>query len=468
MTFRSGLLRSTTFRFTLLYLCLLSAGALVLFGTVYWATTAAVSRQIESTIDAEIRGLAENYQRAGQRGLVEAVRLRAGQDASGPGLYLLVGPRLQRLAGNLSRWPQAEPDPQGWITFRIRGDGQPGGGFGRARLFRIDGLHLLVGHDIREQTYVAGLIRESLAWALAVVVVMTTIAGYLLSRRLIARIEGVTAASQEIMAGDLDRRIALSGGNDEFDDLARSLNAMLDQIQRLLNGLRQVTDNIAHDLRSPLARLRSRLEVALLAEQDPAAYRQVLAETIGEADRLLATFNALLTIAEAEAGAAKERFAPVDPAALLADVADFYEPLAEEASLALRCIKPNSAGGTGLILGDRDLLFQALANLLENAINHAAAGKTLDLSLTATDRDLVFAVADRGPGINDADRERVTGRFVRLEESRSTPGSGLGLALAAAVARLHGGRLTLADNQPGLLVEMTLPNAGTNGSLREA
>ena len=456
------LLKSRTFRIILVYLFVLSLALGGLVGFIYWSTTAAVSRQIETTIDAELTGLAEQFRQRGILGLSQAIERRTAQNPDGRALYLLTDAELRPLAGNLNQWPDGEPDEDGWVTFRMENPSTPRGfDFGRARTFDLGGrFHLLVGHDVREETFVAGLIRGTLVWALLIVVAITILSGLFLSRMLLSRIEAINKTSQEIIAGDLSRRVPDGGSRDEFDALARNLNVMLDQIERLIGGMKQVSDNIAHDLRSPLARLRSRLEVALIEARDTESYREIIRETIEETDHILATFTALLSIAEAEAGAPKERFQPLDLAELIADVADLYAPLAEEAGLHLVRRDPigDETGAPGYRLhGDRDLLFQALANLLDNAIKHSKSGGRVTLSLEASSDAFDLTVADQGPGIPAEERENVLERFYRLEVSRTTKGSGLGLALAAAVARLHDGRIRLDDNGPGLKATIVLP-----------
>lgn len=462
MNVSSGrLIRSRSFRLGLVYLLLLNGAILLLLGGIYWSTTGAVTRQIESTINAEILGLSEQFNQRGIRGLREAIQRRVQQDENGRALYLLTDGTYQPLAGNLAGWPAVEPEEDGWVTFGIEGPSGEGGGlnFGWARTFDLGGrYHLLVGHDIRERSYVEGLIRETLAWGLAVTLVLTLIGGFLLARLLLRQIEAINATSREIMAGDMSRRIPVMGSGDEFDELSSNLNAMLDQIERLVRGLKEVSDNIAHDLRSPLARLRSRLEVALLEPADAERYREVLTETIAEADHLLATFNALLSIAEAEAGTARDQFVTFDIDSLLADVAELYEPLAEAVELNFAFETESGAAGSK-VLGDRNLLFQALANLLDNAIKFSDSGGAVSLTFKREKDRLAITVADRGPGVPEEARDKVMQRFYRLEESRTTPGSGLGLSLVAAVARLHDGRFYLGDNAPGLKATIELPAA---------
>jgi signal transduction histidine kinase len=457
----SRLLRSTVFRLALIYLCLLSAAVLILFTIVYWSTSSFTTRQIDATIEAEIRGLAEQYDQRGVSGLVRALDRRSTGAGANRGLYLLTDSRDQPLAGNLSRWPDVAPDPDGWITFPLEFPEAEGGGinFGRARVFNLrGGLSLLVGHDIRERTRIAALIGDSLTWIVVVILGLTLLGGLLMSRSVLRRVDAINRTSKEIMSGDLSQRIPVSRRGDEFDQLAENLNAMLDQIGRLLAAMKEVSDNIAHDLRSPLARLRSRLEVTLMEDPDGADYRQAIGQTIEEADGLLKTFNALLSIAQAEAGAARAGFAPVDLATLVADVAELYEPLAEDLGLALT-IEVDQAE---TIRGDRNLLFQALINLVDNALKYSPPNGRVTLRLTSAAGQVALSVSDHGSGIPAESRARVKERFVRLESSRSTPGSGLGLSLVAAVAELHGGTLDLADNGPGLIARLVLPNPASN------
>lgn len=455
--------RSRTFRFALVYICLFSVTVVGLLAIVYWATTDAVSRQIDTTIDAEIRGLAEQYRSGGLVGLVQTVQRRSAARGEDRALYLLADDGFRPLAGNLSNWPDAKPDEEGWITFRLFREAGEGGGvnFGRARVFDLRvGLHLLVGHDLRERTFVSSVIRETFGWGLAAIFATSLIGAWLFSRFFFVRIDRINATAREIMAGDMSRRIPVSNKGDEFDDLAANLNAMLDQITRLFESLQQVSDNIAHDLRSPLARLRSRIDVALLKPQDESGYRQVLSETIEDADKLIATFNALLSIAQIESGASRARFAAMDVGDVLRDVFELYEPLAEDKGQVLRLSMPEGIDVSAQ--GDRDLVFQALANLLDNAIKFSPASSEIELGVDLQPRGWRLVVADHGPGVPENMREKVKERFFRLESSRSTPGSGLGLSLAAAVADLHGGEMRLADNDPGLRVEILLPTAGTS------
>ena len=456
------LFHSRIFRLALIYLCVFTASVLGLLGFIYWSATESVTRQIDSTINAEITGLAEQFNQRGLIGLVQAIERRAEKAGTSRGLYILADDALEPLAGNLSRWPDEPPDSEGWVTFRLEypDDAGSSANFGRARVFDLGRrFHLLVGHDIEERSRIAASIRGTLFWSVVITIGVSLIGGVLMSRSLLRQIDSINDASREIMAGDLSRRIPIGKHGDEIDEVAGNLNAMLDQIERLLAGMSQISDNIAHDLRTPISRLRTGLESALIGRADPEDYRDTIRRAIEEADNILKTFNALLSIAQAEAGATEAQFESIDLKALLQDVGELYEPLADEQGIALKLeFAPNVT-----LQGDRNLLFQAVANLADNALKFSPSGSAVILALQKEPakgkkrENVEIVVADQGPGIPAGDRERVLERFHRLEASRSTPGNGLGLSLVSAVAKLHGGNLRLDDNSPGLRATLSLP-----------
>ena len=457
-----SVLRTTTFRLTLIYFGLFGVSAVVLVGFLYWSTAGFMARQTDEAIEAEIRGLAEQYSQFGTIGLVRALNRRTSQARASRGLYLLTDASLRPLAGNLSAWPREDPRPDGWITFELEyADRRGAVDLGRARIFELTGgLRLLVGRDIRERLEIDARFRESIGWGIALALVLSIAGGVLISRPMLRRIDAINLTSREIMAGALDRRIPVRGTDDEFDRLAANLNEMLDRIAQLVASVREVSDNIAHDLRSPLARLRSRLELTLADEGDEEAYRRAIGRTIEEADALLKTFNSLLRIARLEAGVETGQIETFALDGLIGDVAELYAPLAEERGVALHA----EPGDAGRIRGDRDLLFQALANLLDNAIKFSPGGGTVTIAARSRGEGVEIAVADGGPGIPDVLKERVTERFFRIEASRNAPGAGLGLSLVAAVAERHGGSLELGDNEPGLRVALTLPREPAPGA----
>jgi signal transduction histidine kinase len=448
------LLETSSFRLAVVYLALFGVSALALLVFLYWTTARVLERQTAETIQAEITGLEEQYAAGGLRGLSQIVARRSAAQPHLASVYLLTDPVGRRIAGNISEWPAVEPTLEGWITFTI--DVSPDGAAverrrARAKAFVLPGDYgLLVGREVEDRLRIETLIKGALGWGLALTLLLGLGGGFLASRGLLGRVDAINRTTRQIMAGDLSQRIALKGSRDEFDQLAANVNAMLDQIERLLGGMRQVTDNIAHDLRTPLNRLRSRLEVALMADGDRAESRALLEATLADAEMMIGTFNALLDIARAEAGSERAAFETVDLAALGRDLADLYGPLAEDHGLAFEL-----ACAPGLELrANRHLLAQALANLLDNAIKYTPAGGRVALTIAPAPAGPVITVADSGPGIAPADRGRVLQRFVRLDATRSTPGNGLGLSLVDAVAKLHGAVLTLDDNQPGLKVSL--------------
>ena len=458
LTSTSGrLLKSRVFRLTLASALVFSMTAVLLVGLIYWSGTTAISRQIDATIDAEIKGLSEQYSQRGGIGLIRVIEKRSRTASRTGALYLLVGADGRPLAGNLSRWPDAQPDKQGRIrfplTWRLRD--RTVESTGRARIFNLrGGFRLLVGQDLRERQSISNQLESALIWGGTALVILALAMGALLSWMILRRIDTISTASNEIIAGDLSRRVPVTGNGDEFDRLATSLNTMLEQNERLFRGLQEVAENIAHDLRSPLGRLRTRLESIQQGQLAGDQRESAIGEAIEESDRLLRTFNAILKIAQAESGAPRRHFSSVNLQQMLADLHELYEPIVEAAGLRLACKLPPEEV---LVSGDRDLLFQAAVNLIDNATKYAGPGKIVHAALLASDDQATLEITDNGPGIPTAALARAKDRFFRVDESRTTPGSGLGLSLVDAVARLHGGYLELEDNSPGLVARIILP-----------
>jgi len=434
-----------------------------------------LSRQLNQTIDAELKGLAEQYRGGGLDQLVRIVAERSR--TPGNSLYLVADKEGKQLSGNLSAVSPQLWESLGPVEF-FYSRPAPGGVERRlafANVFRLPGgYRLIVGRDIEDRRELARLIRITMLWGLGVMALVGIGGGYWVSRRLLARIDNLSATTRTIMKGDLTGRLPVSGSGDELDRLAQSLNLMLARIEQLMAGLREVSDNIAHDLKTPLNRLRNRVEEALREPRDDTVYREALERTIEEADGLIKTFNALLSIARLEAGAGGDNRDTLDLSALVSDVAELYEPVAEERGIALKA----DVAIPIAIRGDRQLLGQAIANLIDNALKYGAPtaqggngwAPEVEVRAETDDGAAEITVTDRGPGVPAPERERVLGRFVRLEASRSEPGSGLGLSLVAAVARLHGGSLRLEDNEPGLRVILSLPLEGdvdANGTVTE-
>lgn len=469
MTALGKLLRTTAFKLTIVYLTIFALFAVFLLGYFAFNTRRLFNEQITQTVNLDIEGLTNQFNTAGIRRLVLIVEARSRRPGSS--LYLVTTPTGEGLAGNVGSLPQGVMANQGWTeTVYRRLDESDTAELHRA-LVRVQhlpgGFRLLVGRDLEERDRLYDVVLDAGKWSAAIVVILGLAGGFFVARRVLRRVDAMTDTTRTIMGGDLSGRLPVAGTGDELDRLAENLNAMLERIEALMRGLKEVSDNIAHDLKTPLTRLRNRAEEALRTQRDEAGYRAALESTIEESDGLIRTFNALLMIARAESGQARENMKDFDAAEVARGVGELYEPLAEEKGLDLTVDAPAAVP----VSGNRELISQALANLVDNAIKYAAPeaqrnGATAGIVVKAAaegDRVLLI-VADNGPGIPENDRGRVVDRFVRLEKSRSVPGSGLGLSLAAAVAHLHSGELRLEDNAPGLRAVIALPRGGPQGA----
>lgn len=454
-----GFVRTTWFRLALLFTVLQLTVVLVVLWGVYRLTAAHVDGRMDQMLAAEIESLELVFRRSGLPGLAREVAERSEQGLDSM-IYILADPRGARVVGNLAAWPPAVL-PDGTVRTIELTDPTRGGRLVpvAARAFVLPAGHrILVGIERSERQELQDRIEIALVWAVGLTLVAGLVVGGWFGRRALRQVDVINATATRIVAGNLGERVPRSGADDELDRLAENLNRMLDRIAHLMGGLRSVTDAVAHDLRTPLTRLRARLESALAAPDLTDAARRSLEESVQECDRLLGIFRALLGIAEAEAAAGGEAVAEVDLAALAADVADLYGPAAEEKGLALDLSVP---GAPVAVVGNPQLLAQALANLLDNAVKFTPGGGRIGLTVDrAPEGRPRLTVADTGPGIPAAERERVLDRFVRLEPSRSTPGHGLGLSLVDAVARRHGARLSLEDAAPGLRVVLMFPGDG--------
>ncbi len=445
---------SITFRMVMIYtfVFMLSVGGLFYF--VFWTTARYADQQVEAAIQADVTGFRDAYDRSGLPGLIMAVNRYVAPGTRTDGIYLLVDQFGNTLAGNLQNWPNVKQRPDDiWVTFTIRDPANSDEQFGEARgmQFAVPGdAKLLVGRDVRNSQHFREQLLKSLNIGLAFTAAIGLIGGFIFSRTIMRRVESISRTCRRIMSGELSQRVPVTNRNDEISQLSDSINAMLDQIERLMRGMQQVSDNVAHDLRTPLTRLRSRLESAARKVADPES-RDAIEGAISDADSLLGTFNSLLRIARAEAGSQKS-FVDLDLASIAEDVADLYGPLAEEKDIGfVTDIRP------GLIArGDRHLVAQAVANLVDNAIKYTAAG-SVTLCVTERGGHPMFVISDTGSGIPEEFKGKVLERLFRLEQSRTSPGSGLGLSLVSAVAKSHGLDLTLLDNHPGLRVELKFP-----------
>jgi signal transduction histidine kinase len=459
------LFNTTAFKLTLVYLTVFALFAAFLLGYFTWNSRRLITEQITRTVDAEITGLNEQYMQGGIQRLVFIIDARARRPGSS--LYLVTTPSGDGLAGNVGLLGEGVLEHVGWTETVYRRLDEPEGAEHHAlvRVFRLpSGFRLLVGRDLEERERLYDVILAAGQWSIAMVIILGLAGGFFVARRVLRRIDAMTETSQIIMAGDLAGRLPVVGSEDELDRLAVNLNAMLERIEALMRGFKEVSDNIAHDLKTPLTRLRNRAEEALRSAKDEGDYRAALEGTIEESDELIRTFNALLMIARAESGQASTPMVEFDAAEIARGVAELYDPLADEKGLTLRL----EADRALPVRGNRELVTQALANLVDNAIKYGSRSAAADDGFPAEvlveagsdGHNVMLSVSDRGPGIPESDRDHVVERFVRLEQSRSEPGSGLGLSLTSAVAHLHGGKLILEDNAPGLKATLVLPREG--------
>ena len=439
-------------------------GGAVIAWQVMASSTRLVSEQVIETLTLEAETLEAITRTSGN---IDAVKQEIDRRQRGhpERIYFVESADGRKLLGTLQRWPQALQRGQPGGTFEYGSDPRnPKLAVGVIRTL-TGGLHLLVARDLAPQHALAERIRWIYLAGFGLLAVGGLLAGYLASRGALGRVAEIAATSDGIQTGDLTRRVALTGSGDELDHIALNLNTMLDRIENLVAAMREVSDNIAHDLKTPLTRLRARAEAALRDNGGQPA-RDGLEQVIDDADDIIKTFNALLLIARLEAGAVEASAETVDLAALLRDVGELYEPVAEEAGVALHC----TADGEVTVRANRQLLGQAVANMIDNAIKYGSSGTaaaSVEIGLEIGASEVRVSVADHGLGIAAADRERVVRRFVRLEESRTKPGTGLGLSLVAAVARLHRGCIRLEDNDPGLKVVLVLPRGDPKRSTTE-
>lgn len=474
----SALFNTTAARLSALYLVLFAICAVFLVFYMTSLSARMLTAQTMETINEEVQGLGNAYQRGGLPLLVRTIERRARQP--GANLYLIADPNGRILSGNVESLDPGVLEIEGWtekpFAYQRFGESNPDrratdpvvraeAGQERHEAIAVvlrlpNRMIVLVGRDLGEPERFRVVVRRALVVTLGAMGLGAVLIWFFVGRRALKRIDSVSEASARIMGGDLSGRLPVTGAGDEFDRLSENLNVMLARIANLNEGLKQVSDNIAHDLKTPLTRLRNRAEAALGANTKKTAdYRAALEATIAESDQLIKTFNAILMISRLEAGYSSEDMTPVDLSATVRDVVELYEPAAEEVGVSLDA----DLRGEFSIEGNRELVAQALSNVVDNAIKYSTgtAGKPrVVVTLERAAGEIRLSVGDNGPGIPDSDdRQRATERFVRLERSRSQPGSGLGLSLAKAIMKFHGGRLDLDSRDPGLLVTMVFPAA---------
>jgi signal transduction histidine kinase len=457
-------LSSTVFGLTAWTAAAFFLAASVLLGFLFWRTNALLIDQVVSQLQREADGLRQEFVLEGWQRVVYSIARRS--EAETDSLYYLQAPSGRRVGGNLQAAPGnlSQQEPGGVFQYlRQTGSGETEQRSAVAvRVGFGDGAVAYIGRDIEDTEDFARWVRTFFLTGFGLLSLAAMAGSYAISRLVLRRIGDINATAQSIMEGDLSQRIPVTGSGDELDDLGNNLNSMLDRIEQLMHSLREVSDNIAHDLKTPLNRLRNRAEGALRDPGGEVAYREGLERTLEEADGLIRTFNALLLIARLEAGAIEKTAVTFDIAAVAADVGEFYEPVAEEHEMRIDYV----SHGPVEVHANKQLIGQAIANLIDNAIKYGHQGRQGDgdakqsLIRVETSRDgdgAFIKVCDHGPGIEAEDRKRVLNRFVRLQQSRTAPGTGLGLSLVAAVARMHKGTVDLSDNEPGLCVTLRLP-----------
>lgn len=461
----TALYRTTAVRLSAIYLLLFAVCAAFLVFYVSSMSEGLLQQQMREAVAQETEQIERVFDNNGMNGLLRTLERRARQP--GANLYIIASPTGEVLAGNVAAIQPGVLDNEGWTEtpFRYQRYQEEARGSNRPMAyaqvtFLSNGLRVLVGRDLGEPENFRKLVRQALMVALGVMGVGALAIWYLIGRNALKRMDRMSDASQRIMAGDLSQRLPTSGSGDEFDRLSESLNTMLGRIEKLNEGLKQVSDNIAHDLKTPLTRLRNKAEAAL-AGNDKADHRIALEEMIGESDQLIRTFNALLMISRVEAGQAPAEMSAIDISGIAHDSAELYEPVAEDCGLKL----VTEIADEVEIKGNRELVGQALGNLIDNAIKYAEGSDDPEIrvSLVRREGDVVLSVADSGAGVPDDKRDEVVKRFVRLDASRSKPGTGLGLSLVGAVMEMHHGRLELdttdpeRENNRGLTVRMVFP-----------
>jgi signal transduction histidine kinase len=447
-------LESSTFRQALIFIGIFGAVVIALFSFVYWSTASYVRGRSDDMIVSEVASLKSAFAAGGRSAVSDLIARRIDDSHFNDSLYLLADASYAPIAGNLQAWPPVLRRGSGWGGFTA---GEPARDAAHRRPLRAladtlaDGTHVLVGKDIENLDQFVTNIRIALGLCLSLMFVIATAVGLSVTLRTVGRIEAINATSRAIMQTGLDRRIPLRGTHDEWDELAENLNSMLSRIEALMSEVRQFSDNVAHDLRTPLARIRGRLEKAYY-DRHPSD-RSLISDTIADLDGVLAMFSSLLRISQIEAHHRTAAFRTIDLAEIVREVVELFDAAAEEKGLCL-----DSVGGSCIMInGDRDLLFDALSNLVDNAIKYGRQGGRVTLDTTMNGGAATISVVDDGPGIPVDQRQHVFKRFYRLERSRATSGYGLGLSLVEAVARLHGATIEMVDKQPGLEIRLVFP-----------
>ena len=451
----TNVLRSTAVRLAMGYAALFIMSSLLLVGFLWWRTALYLDQEIDAVIIADGQAISDRLRDFGLPGAIETVTERVGQAGDEHAIYLLVDPALNPVAGNMQAWPLEVGSAPGWYQIELEHSGKLH--TTRALVVELPSRYrLLVGRDVQDRIEVRSLIVQGLGWASLGALVLAIVGGLLTRRAVLHRVETINRTAGAIVQGDFSRRVPSRGSSDEFDQLVRTINDMLEQIERLVDGVRNASNVVAHDLRTPLAELRARLEALSRAHPPAETTYEEIDEAVADIDHIIGIFNALLRLAEINSGVRRSGFRRVDLSQVIEEVAELYGPLAEEKRVTLTVEAPH---GTA-VRGDPDLLAQAVGNLVDNAIKYAPCQGRVSLRIASNPEGRVeIEVADSGPGIADSEKSKATDRFFRGNRSAGTEGMGLGLSVVEAVARLHGGTLCLSDNRPGLIASLNLPGA---------
>ena len=450
------LVRSTAVLLALAYAAIFVLSSFILVGFLWWRTAAYLDREVDAVILADAKEVGDRLRDLGLPGAIDTISERIGKAGDRHAIYLLADPLLTPVAGNLDAWPLAVGDHQGWHRITLASMNQ----MHATRVLYVmlpTGFHLLVGRDVQDRVVIRQSILDGLGWAAAAAILLAMGGGLLVRRAILRRVDAINRTATAIIHGDLSCRLPTRHSTDEFDRLAQTINGMLQQIEVLVDGVRSASNAVAHDLRTPLTQLRGRLEALLRTRPSAEAAHQEVGEAVADLDQVIGVFNALLRLAEIDSGARLSGFRDVLLEQIAAEVAELYEPVAEEKEVVLSLDAPAGL----LVFGDPFLLAQAIGNLVDNAVKYCPRTGAVALRLArAPDGRVVIIVSDNGPGIPDSEKPHATERFYRGATSGGAGGAGLGLSLVAAVARLHGGSLALTDADPGLIATISLPEAG--------
>lgn len=447
-------LRSSAFQLTLRYMVVFGSSVALLLVFIYTATTGEMERQIKNSLNVQLADLSRKFIVDGVDEMTDAIAHLVAKESGNGALFMFISPNWKVLAGNVQQWPGGTKGE--WVRIVLDEEKNPDGPYGKFLAINTSlpgGYRLLVGYTLKNVERVEQIIVQVFWLCMTLAVAMGALGGLWMARTIHRKLEGVNAICAQVMSGALDKRVPMSGSGDEFDHLAGNFNRMLTRINELIDGIRDISASVAHDLRTPLTRLRQRLERLENNLPSPGKTREEIRLSLTEIDTLVSTFNAILRIAQAESGARIDRFELFNASDTLHTLVELYAALAEEKSILIEC---DIAAGLTL-KGDKHLLTQALANLLDNAVKYTPEGGHIDVTLTGDKQHMLFTIADNGPGIPAEFYGRVTDKFFRLEASRSSPGNGLGLSLAKAAVGLHQGELEFADNTPGLRVTVRIP-----------